>query len=121
MMKSYKGLLCQSLEHTLPDGTKIDLYYIGTLANALGRTPNTIRAWEVSGAIPDTFFKDKHGRRLYSADQINVMVSAAERSKIAQGKALRNTSFSRWVYKGFEELREKYKKGANSNANSKED
>lgn len=101
--------------YTLADGGELPLYYIGTLASAVGRTPNTIRAWEISGVIPDTFFRDKHDRRLYSSEQIEIVVSAAERAKISQGRSLRNTSFSRWVHKGFEELREKYKKGITAN------
>lgn len=107
-MKEYEGLLQRSLELTLPNGETIDLFYIGTLSLAVGRTPVTIRAWEISGVIPDTFFKDKNGRRLYSAEQIDVVVQAAVRAKISQGRSLRNTSFSRWVHEGFEKLRVKY-------------
>lgn len=107
-MKEFMGVVQRSQELTLPNGLKLDLFYIGTVANSLGRTPNTIRSWEISGVIPETFFKDKNGRRLYTSEQIEVILSAAIRAKISQGRSLRNTSFSRWVYEGFEKLREKY-------------
>lgn len=113
MMREYMGVMQRCQEIVLPNGIKLDLFYIGTVANTLGRTSNTIRAWEISGVIPETFFKDKNGRRLYTAEQIDVILNAAVRAKITQGSSLRNTSFSRWVYEGFEKLREKYtsKKG----------
>ena len=50
----------------LPKGEIIELFYIGTLANALGRTTNTIRKWEIAGVIPDPCFQDPNGRILYS-------------------------------------------------------
>lgn len=94
---------------TLSDGTTIDLFYIGTLADALGRTTNTIRKWEISGVIPDPCFRDTHGRRLYSQEQIDVIVGCAERAKIKQGLSIANTSFSKWCFEGLNALKEKYK------------
>lgn len=96
----------------LPNGEEIELFYIGTLAAALGRTPNTIRKWEISGVIPDPLFKDAHGHRLYSKEQIDAIVKCAERAKIAQGYSIANTSFSEWCYKEMEKLKEKYKGGS---------
>lgn len=96
-------------EFKLPNGEVIDLYYIGTLANALGRTPNTIRKWEIAGVIPDPCFQDAHGRRLYSEEQVNAIVKCAERAKIKQGMSIANTSFSQWCYKELEALKNKYK------------
>lgn len=92
----------------LPTGEDIELYYIGTLATALGRKTDTIRKWEIAGVIPDPFFKDSNGRRLYSKEQIQVIVSCAERAKIKQGASIARTSFSKWCHEGLEELRKKY-------------
>ena len=95
----------------LPNDESIELYYIGTLANALGRSTNAIRKWEIAGVIPDPCFKDEKGRRLYSQEQIDVIVQCAERAKIKQGLSIANTSFSTWVHKELAVLREKYSKG----------
>lgn len=95
----------------LPNGENLDLFYIGKLATALGRTPNTIRRWEIAGILPDPCFRDPKGARLYSQEQIDVIVQAAEKCKIRQGSTLSRTSFSARCYKGLAELKEKYKKG----------
>lgn len=95
----------------LPSGETIELFYIGTLASALGRTTNTVRKWEIAGVIPDPCFQDPYGRRLYSQEQIDVIVKCAERAKIKQGSSIANTSFSQWCYKELEVLKEKYKGG----------
>lgn len=95
----------------LPNGETIELFYIGTLASALGRTTNTVRKWEIAGVIPDPCFQDPYGRRLYSQEQIDVIVKCAERAKIKQGSSIANTSFSQWCHKELEVLKEKYKGG----------
>ena len=95
----------------LPNGQVIELFYIGTLANALGRTTNTIRKWEIAGVIPDPCFQDANGRRLYSQEQIDAIVRCAEKAKIKQGLSIANTSFSQWCHKELDALKEKYKGG----------
>lgn len=95
----------------LPSGDTIELFYIGTLASALGRTTNTVRKWEIAGVIPDPCFQDSYGRRLYSQEQIDVIVKCAERAKIKQGSSIANTSFSHWCHKELGALRDKYKGG----------
>lgn len=92
----------------LPNGNEIDLYYIGTLAHALGRASDTIRKWEIAGVLPDPSFKDPHGRRLYSLEQIEAIVKCAEKAKIKQGSSIANTSFSRWCHIELEKIRESY-------------
>lgn len=95
-------------EFKLPSGETIDLFYIGALASALGRTSNLIRKWEVGGIIPKTCFKDKQGRRLYSQEQIDAIVRCAEKAKIKQGTSIANTSFSENCYKEMQLLNQKY-------------
>ena len=95
----------------LPNGQKIELFYIGTLASALGRSTNAIRKWEIAGVIPDPCFKDERGRRLYSQEQIDTIVHCAEKAKIKQGLSIANTSFSTWVHKELAVLRDKYANG----------
>lgn len=98
-------------EFKLPNGEMIELFYIGSLASALGRSTNAIRKWEIAGVIPDPCFKDEQGRRLYSQEQIDAIVRCAERAKIKQGLSIANTSFSTWVHKELAVLRDKYAKG----------
>lgn len=95
-------------DFTLPNGETIELFYIGTLASALGRSTNAIRKWEIAGIIPDPCFKDERGRRLYSQEQIDAIVQCAEKAHIKQGLSIANTSFSTWVHKELAVLREKY-------------
>lgn len=97
--------------YKLPNGEKVELFYIGALASALGRTTNTVRKWEIGGIIPDPCFKDPNGRRLYTQEQIDVIVKCAERAKIKQGLSIANTSFSQWCHKELDALKEKYKGG----------
>ena len=98
-------------DFVLPNGQKIELFYIGTLASALGRSTNAIRKWEIAGVIPDPCFKDERGRRLYSQEQIDAIVRCAEKAKIKQGLSIANTSFSTWVHKELAVLRDKYGNG----------
>ena len=101
----------QKQRFRLPNGSEIDLFYIGSLASALGRTTNTIRKWEIAGIIPDPCFQDNFGRRLYSQEQIDAIVKCAERAKIKQGASIANTSFSLWCRRELDALKEKYKGG----------
>ncbi|MFI3211679.1 MAG: MerR family transcriptional regulator, partial [Peptostreptococcaceae bacterium] len=89
-------------------GEPLELFYIDKLASELGRTPQTIRKWEVSGILPNPIFKDKHNRRLYSLEQIEVIVECAVKSNVRQGYSVANTLFSRRVFKGLEEVNKKY-------------
>lgn len=89
-------------------GEELDLYYIGTLAEMLGRTTQTVRKWEVSGILPDSLFRDKLGRRMYTLEQIQTIVECAEQSNVRQGYSVANTNFSPRVYKALEEVNKKY-------------
>lgn len=93
------------------NGEELELFYIERLANELGRTPQTIRKWEVSGILPKPLFRDKQGRRLYTLEQINTIVECAEQSNLRQGYSVANTNFSNRVYKALDELNKKYTGG----------
>lgn len=90
------------------NGEEVELFYINTLAEALGRTAQTIRKWEIAGYLPDCLFRDSLGRRMYSAEQIRVIVECAEKSNVRQGYSVANTNFSPRVHKALEELNIKY-------------
>jgi len=87
-----------------------ELFYISALAYALGRSEQTIRKWEIAGVIPNTLFKDKFGRRMYTQTQIDIIVSIAEECKIKQGLSIANTSFSTKVHKALAEHNKIYMK-----------
>lgn len=44
----------KSVPYTFPNGIKMKLYTIGSLASALGRSSATVRKWEISGILPKT-------------------------------------------------------------------
>lgn len=99
-VKDNKKILIQGIEH--------ELFYVGHLAFALGRSVQTIRKWEIAGIIPPTIFKDKFNRRLYTQEQIGIMVTVAEECAIKQGSSIANTPFSRRVHKAIDLLNKKY-------------
>ena len=92
----------------------INLFYIERLASELGRTPQTIRKWDVSGILPKPIFRDKLGRRLYSLEQIDTIVECAEKSNVRQGYSVANTNFSVRVHNALNELNAKYLGNANA-------
>ena len=105
--------VAKSVLYTVPStGRQIELFYISTLAYELGRTTNTVRKWEIAGVIPDPLFKDKNGRRLYSKEQIDVIVQCAIDSKIKQGLSLNNTSFEAKVHRRLKKLNATYLGGS---------
>jgi hypothetical protein len=71
-------------EKTLPNGRKIQMYTIGSLAQALGRPVITVRTWIKEGYLPASPYRlptkpDKNGfaragRRLYSKAMIDSAV-----------------------------------------------
>lgn len=94
----------REIPYTSPiTGRKTVLYNIGVVAEAIGRTSQTIRKWEVGGVIPPTPFKQK-GKRLYSKEHIDCIVRCAESSKIMQGSQVSQTSFSQKLYKEFQKV-----------------
>ena len=92
----------REIPYTSPiTGRETTLYNIGVVAEAIGRTPQTIRKWEVGGIIPPTPFKQK-GKRLYSKEHIDAIVKCAESVKIKQGcSSSVYTTFSRRLHKEF--------------------
>lgn len=106
----------REIPYTSPiTGRKTTLYNIGVVAEAIGRTSQTIRKWEVGGVIPPTPFKQK-GKRLYSKEHIDVIVKCAESSHIMQGSQVSQTAFSKKLYREFQKVNDLFfKKEENSN------
>lgn len=93
----------REIPYTSPTGIETTLYNIGVVADAIGRTSQTIRKWEVGGVIPPTPFKQK-GKRLYSKEHIDVIVKCAESSHILQGSKVSHTAFSDKLYREFQKI-----------------
>lgn len=96
------------VDFVTPTGLKVQLFSIGTLAWFLGRSPQTIRQWEIGGIIPKTPFKNARGARLYTQEQIDAIVKYAEKSKIKTGSRICETKFTENTFKAFRELNIKY-------------
>lgn len=105
--------------YTFPDGEEIELFYIGTLANCLGRESKTIRKWEISGVIPPALFRDEHNNRMYSKEQIDLIVKIAEKTKISQGSSY--ATFSNRVHKQLNVLIDNYIERMEINKNGEEE
>lgn len=93
----------KAISYTTPTGIETTLYNIGTLAEALGRTSQTIRKWEVGGVIPPTPFK-MNGQRMYAKEHIEALVKGAEKSKIKQGSNISQTAFTSRAFKDFDKI-----------------
>lgn len=109
----------REIPYTSPvTGRKTTLYNIGVVAEAIGRTSQTIRKWEVGGVIPPTPFKQK-GKRLYSKEHIDVIVKCAESSRIMQGSQVSQTAFSKKLYREFQKVNDLFFKNTEENNNGK--
>lgn len=94
-------------------GEEKEFFTIGALAEALGRRPQTLRAWEREGILPRATFRlpspDPRGvRRLYSREQVEGIVGiAAEEGLLnpAVQVTLAKTQFTAKVVALFKELR----------------
>lgn len=91
------------LPYTSPTGIHTVLYSISTVAYALGRTPESIRKWEIAGSIPLTPFK-VGGIRMYSDQHIDALVETAEKHRLRPKCSILRTGFSAEVYKRYEEI-----------------
>jgi hypothetical protein len=98
----------KTLSIKLPNGDEVELYTISSLAFALGRSAQLVRKWEISGVIPKTPFKDARKRRLYTQEQIDIIVSNAERYKLAQGRSISATNFTVRCFEQMNDLYIKY-------------
>ena len=92
----------------LKNGETVELYYVSALAEELGRTSQCIRKWEVANILPKATFRDKNGRRMYSKEQIECIVSVAEQCNVRQGYSVVNTGFPAKVHEALKELNKKY-------------
>ena len=92
----------RAIPYTSPiTGRSTTLYNIGTVADAIGRTSQTLRKWEIGGVIPPTPFKQR-GKRLYSKEHMDLIIACAEKSRIRQGSKYTQKVFSDLLYKDFQ-------------------
>ena len=97
----------RAIPYTSPTGKKTTLYNISVLAEAIGRTPQTIRKWEIGGIIPKTPF-NANGKRLYSQEHIEAIVKCAETSHIMMGSKISQTNFTEKVYREFKRINDEF-------------
>lgn len=94
------------VEYTSPTGVQTVLYNIGAVAEAIGRTSQTVRKWEVAGTIPPTPFKQGR-KRLYSKEHIDALVECVEKYHITMGTQI-SPEFSRAIYREFNRLNDHF-------------
>jgi predicted site-specific integrase-resolvase len=90
------------------NGVEVELFYIGVLAESLGRSSQTVRKWEISGLLPPPIFRDKSNRRMYSKEQIDTIVQVAEDCHVRQGYSVANTSFANKVFTAINLVNKQY-------------
>ena len=86
-------------------GRKMQFFYIGTLAKKLNRKTPSIRMWIARGIIPETWFKDHRGNRLYTKEMIDAIVESAEENDLSKGRSIATTNFSIDCHEKFEKLK----------------
>jgi hypothetical protein len=79
---------------TMPNGTDVEMFTLGALADALGRPVITVRTWMKNGHIPISPYRlpaqlDKHGqvrqgRRLYTRPMIEAAIQVFRSSGILE-------------------------------------
>jgi hypothetical protein len=81
--------------HYKVKGIDTEFFTVGHLAEALHRTPRTIRWWEDKGVLPPATFRapkphksqlKQVGDRLYSREQIEAVIKVAEEEGVLDGK-----------------------------------
>jgi hypothetical protein len=100
---------------TLKNGQEYegDFFFIGALAKALGRRPNTIRSWITKGWLPKAMFvtssvigsRGNAGRRLWTRRQIENIARIAEEEGLI-GKwhpDVRSTNFVTRVFAAYKD------------------
>lgn len=109
----------RAIDYTSPTGKKTTLYNIAAAAQAVGRTSQTVRKWEISKKIPPSPFKDKQGRRLYSKEHIDALVRCVEKYHISIGVTI-SPEFSRAIYREFKRINDYFFKEDTTNGTEKE-
>lgn len=93
----------------LPNGDTLQVFTIKHFAESIGRSQITIRRWERLGIIPNTFFVNERGFRMYSQEQIDVVVKILkEVGYFKKSSGLLNTDFSPLCHQRWGELKIKY-------------
>jgi len=80
---------------TLPNGTQVDMFLIGSLCKALNRPLVTIRSWIKEGYLPQSPYRlpstttksgeEYRGRRLYSRRMIEAAVEIFNQNRLFTG------------------------------------
>jgi hypothetical protein len=55
------------------------MYSTGALAHSLSRSSQTVRLWEKNGVLPTAMYRDDRGRRMYTQDQVEMVVGVFEK------------------------------------------
>ena len=92
----------------LPTGEVLELFYIKVFADSIGRSTQTVKRWHEERLLPETFFHDKKGCRLYSQEMIDVVKRAIGVMQVTRGRRMDLSPFSPIVYKEWEKLKLKY-------------
>ena len=101
----------------LVEGEEREFFFIGALAQALGYSVQSIRAWEASGLLPNTPYRPPRtkgkpqaggrshkGKRLWTRDQINGILTLAKKHRVILNRAAPTPAFARDVAQLFNEL-----------------
>lgn len=115
-------------EKTLPNGSVIKMYMLGSLSKALSRPTKTVRYWTEKGILPmspyrlpSTFGKDGKeyvGRRLYSKAMIDTTVELFKKAGLFEKNPIDwslHRSFSDKISEAWEVIRAEENKPINNN------
>lgn len=92
------------------DGQEVEFFFVGAVATALQRRPNTIRRWLDDGTLPQARFRTqgatiKGSRRLWTRAQIEGMRRIAREEGLFDGAIVSRTEFRKRVKELFRTLK----------------
>ena len=109
----------KSIKKTLPNGSSVEMFTIGALAQALGRPVITLRLWIKEGYLPASPYRlpskkdingeDHLGRRLYSRAMVEKVVELFTEAGVLEVKRIEwqfHKSLSENIAKAWSKIRD---------------
>jgi len=87
------------------NGRQVKVYSNGTLAKMLGIKIGTLRVWLARGIIPEATYRDDGENRLWTEDQVDVILTARKVSLTQQGNVQwKSSAFPQLVKAEFDKM-----------------
>lgn len=94
----------------LVNGRTIEFFFIGSVAQVLGRSPNTVRSWIDKGYLPNAPFRiasrTANGQhRMWTRAQVEAILRVAQEEGILDGARVGSTEFTVRIREIFRQMK----------------